>query len=104
MWVLQEELLGTLEVSSTDSIPAGFCSQKLWKLFFLALVYWAFFFLGGGRESGVGLGFLAPRISLPNFYPPHIDVGTSLFCVSVSPTSLDGCGFFNSIVLRLAFN
>ena len=30
--------------------------------------------------------------------------GTSLSCVSTSPTSLDGCGFFNSVVFRLPFN
>ena len=29
----------------------------------------------GGGEAGVRLGFLAPEISLPNFYPPHVDVG-----------------------------
>ena len=62
MWVLLEELLGTPEVSFTDSIPAGFCSQKLWGLIFLALEPWA-----GG--PGVGLGLLAREISLPNFYP-----------------------------------
>ena len=55
-------------VSSTNSIPTGFCSQKLWGPIFLALGPWA-----GG--PGVGLGLLAPGISLPNFYPPHVDVG-----------------------------
>ena len=29
--------------------------------------------------------------------------GTSLFCVSISPTSLDGCVFFNSVVVRFPF-
>ena len=33
----QEELLRTLAVSSTDSIPTGFHSQKLWGLILLAL-------------------------------------------------------------------
>ena len=56
------------EVSSTNSIPDGFCSLKLWGLIFLALELWA-----GG--PGVGLGLLAPKISLPNFYPPDVDVG-----------------------------
>ena len=54
-------------MSSTDSIPAGFHSQKLWGLIFLAWEPWA-----GG--VGVGLGLLAPEISLLNFYPPHMDV------------------------------
>ena len=35
--------------SSSDSIPAGFYSQKLWVLLFLALEPWA-------GDSGVGLG------------------------------------------------
>ena len=65
MWVLYEELLGAPEISSTDSIPTGFCSQKLWGLIFLALEPWA-----GG--PGVGMGFLAPEISLLNFYPPQV--------------------------------
>ena len=56
MWVLYEELLGVPEVSSTDSIPTGFCSQKLWGLIFLVLEPWT-----GG--PGVGLGFLSPEIS-----------------------------------------
>ena len=30
--------------------------------------------------------------------------GTSLFCICAPPTSLDGCGFFNSVVVRLPFN
>ena len=30
-----------------------------------------------GWGSGVGLGFLTPKISLFNFYTPHVDVGTS---------------------------
>ena len=52
-------------VSSTDSIPAGFCSQKLWELIFLALESWA-------RCPGVGLGLLASEIYLPNLYPPYM--------------------------------
>ena len=68
MWVPQEELLRTAESSSTNSIPAGFCSQKLWGLIFLALEPWA-------REAGMGLGLLASEIALLNFYTPHVDVG-----------------------------
>ena len=65
MCVLLEELFGSSAVSSTDSITAGFCSQKLWGLTFLALEPWA-----GG--PGVGLGLLIPEIFLSNFYPPHM--------------------------------
>ena len=55
MCVLDEELLGTPEVSSTDSIPAGFCSQKFWRLTFLALEPWAV-------GPGVGLALLTPSL------------------------------------------
>ena len=54
--------------------------------------------------SGVGLGLLPPKISLLNFYLLIQVCGTSLFIVSAPPTSLDGCGFFNSVVVRLPFN
>ncbi|KAF6119961.1 hypothetical protein HJG60_010328 [Phyllostomus discolor] len=54
--------------SSTNSVPTGFCSQKLWGLIFLAVEHWA-----GGPD--VELGLLAPEILLPNFYSPHVDVG-----------------------------
>ena len=60
--------LGLPSVSSTNSIPDSFCSQKLWGHIFLALEP-----LAGG--PGVGLGLLTPKISLPNFHPPHLDVG-----------------------------
>ena len=36
-----EDLLGALEVSSPNSVPAGFYSQKLWVLIMLALEPWA---------------------------------------------------------------
>ena len=52
-------------VSSTNSIPTGFCSQKLWGPIFLALGPWA-----GG--PGVGLGLFAPDISVPKFCPLHM--------------------------------
>ena len=68
----------TPEVSSTDSIPTGFCSQKLWGLTFLALEPWTV-------GPSVGLGLLTPEISLVNFYPPHVGVGPAH---SVSPPLL----------------
>ena len=50
----------------------------------------------------MGLGLLAPEISLMNFYPQHVDVAP---VHSASPPLLqsDGCGFFNSIVDRIPF-
>ena len=56
--------------------------------------------LGG---PGVGLGLLAPEISLPNL-STTCGCETSPSHVCTPPTSLDGCGFFNSIVHRLPFN
>ena len=69
MWVSQEELLRAPAASSTDSISAGFHSQKLWGQ---ALGSWA-------RGPGVGLGFLPPEISLLNIYP--CGCGARLFCI-----------------------
>ena len=86
------ELLGTLEVSSTDSIPTGFCNQKLWGLIFLALESWA------------GTGTTHPQLIPPKFITTTCGCGTSPFHSSTPPTSLDGCGFFNSIVVRLPLN
>ena len=54
-------------MSSINSIHAGVCSQKLWGLIFLALELWS-----GGPD--VELGLLTLETSLPNFYPPRVDV------------------------------
>ena len=72
-----------------------FLSHRLWGFTFLALESWA-----GG--PGRGLGFLTPEISLLNCYP--CGCGASLFCVCTPLTSLDGCGFLNSVVVRLPFS
>ena len=63
-------MLEALEFSSTNSISAGFCSQKLQGLIFLALEPW-----GGGL--GVGLGLLVSELSLPIFHPPHTGMGSA---------------------------
>ena len=47
----------------------------------------------------MGLGLLILKISLLNFYP--YVCGISLFHICSPPTTLDGCGFFNSILVRL---
>ena len=52
----------------------------------------------------MGLGLLSPEISLPNFYPPLVGVGPACSVSAPPPTSLDGRGFFNSVVVRLPFN
>ena len=67
----------------------------MWGLIFLALESWA-----GGL--GVLLGLLIPKISLLDFYLRGC--GISPFCTCAPPTSLDGCGFFNSVVVRLLFS
>ena len=76
MWVLQQEVLGAPAVSSTDLIPTGFCSQKLWGLIFLALEPWA-------EGLGVGWGQLFQ---------------------SLCPSYQSGWMWFNSVVVRLPFN
>ena len=60
--------LGPQKFLPPTQSSSGFCSQKLWELIFLALGPWA-------AGHGMGLGLLAPEISLLNFYPPHLDVG-----------------------------
>ena len=77
MWVLYKKLLEAPAVSSTDSIPAGFCCQKIWGLIFLALEPWA-----------VGLVLLAPEIPLPNFYLPHADADVGSACSMSLPLLL----------------
>ena len=43
-----------------------------------------------GWGPGVGLGLLAPGISLLNFYPPHVDVGPACSTsVSLLPVWMD---------------
>ena len=59
--------------------------------------------LGPGRP-GVGLGLLAPKIISPKFLTTKCGCGTSLFHVSTPPTSLDECGCFNFVVVRLSFH
>ena len=40
----------------------------------------------------------------PKFLSTIQGCGTSPFCISTPPISLDGCGCFNSVVIRLPFN
>ena len=51
-----------------------------------------------------GVGALHSQDMPPEFLSSMHGCGISLFHVSVPPTSLDGCGFFNSVVVRLPFN
>ena len=98
-------LRGTYRESSsffTDSNPTVFYSQKLWGLIFLALKPWA-----GG--PGVRLVPFTPKIFLLNFYPPHMAVGPTCTThpylhIPKSPTFLDWCDFFSSVVVTLIFN
>ncbi|KAF6125464.1 hypothetical protein HJG60_009905 [Phyllostomus discolor] len=100
VWVLSKEPFRTPAASSTDSVPTGFCSQKFW-----GHSSWNWNLgLGWGllEGTGVGLGLFAPQISLLNFYPYRYEA--SLFHVRTPPTSLNGCGFFNSVAVLLPFN
>ena len=56
--------------------------------------------LGWGASCGSGNPH--SEITLPNFYP--CGCGASPFRVLGPPTSLRGCSFFNSVVVRLPFN
>ena len=48
----------------------------------------------------MGLGLYTPEISLLNFCPPHVGMGPA-GSESASLLLVDGCGFFNSVVVRL---
>ena len=76
---------------STDS--SCFCSQ-LWGLIVLALESWT--------RGLLWIELPTPQISLPSFYPRGCEA--SQFQVHTLATSLYGCGFFNSIVVRLPFS
>ena len=58
--------------------------------------------LGWGAWYGAGTPH--SRDIPPKFLSTTRVWGTSLFHVSTPPTSLDGCGFFNSIAVSLPFN
>ena len=88
VWAPQDELLQAPAVSSADSVTAGFCSQKLWRLIFLALERWA----------------TAPCWDFSPIFVSTCGCGTSRSTSLDTPTSLDGCGFFNSTVVRIPFN
>ena len=65
-------------------------------------------FLPGTRALGwgslCGSGTPCSRDIPPEFVSNTCGCGTSPFCISAPPPSLDGCGFFNSTVARLPFN
>ena len=74
-----------------------FLSQTLWGLLFLALECWA---------VGAWCDVWTPH---SRDIPPECVFtacmrGTSPFHICAPPTSLDGCGFFNSVVVRPPFN
>ena len=87
VWVLQGDLLGTLEVSSMTQSPLVFAAGSYRDL---SSWHWN----PGLVVPSVGLGLLAPEISLPKFLSTTRGCGTSPFSVFASTTSLDGCGFF----------
>ena len=57
-----------------------------------------------GLGAWCGSGTLFSWVIPPEFLSTTCGCGTSPFQVSSPPTSLDGCGFFNSVVVRLPFN
>ena len=79
-------------LSSSASISAGFYSQKLWELLFLALEPWA-----GGPGCGAGTPLLRQELCScdipPDFYQPQVGVGPAYW------ESLLLLSFFKSILL-----
>ena len=57
-----------------------------------------------GWEAWCGAGTPHSQDIPPNFLSTTLVCGTSPFHILASPTSLDECGFFNSLVVRLPFN
>ena len=75
-WFLQPEVMGTY-LSGTGTLDCG---------------------------SWCGAGTPCSQDIPPEFLSTTRGCGTSLFHVSTLPTSMDGYGFFNSVVVRLSFN
>ena len=68
---------------------------------------WGTYFLGTGtlgREARCGAGPDCSWDIPPKFLSTTLGWETSMFCICALPTHLDGCGFFNSLVVRLPFN
>ena len=70
-------------------------------LVFAARSYWGLFSWHEpwAEGPGVGLGHLTPEL-----LSTTCGCGTSPFHICAPPIRLHGCGFFNSIVVRLPFN
>ena len=56
-----------------------------------------------GWRAWCGAGTPHSWDSPPEFLPTTHACGTSLFRIPAPPTSVDGCDFFNSVVVRLPF-
>ena len=72
-----------------------FAARSYGELIFLALGSWAV-------EPGVGLGLLAPEISLSNFYSPHVGISVSPPLLPVWMTVVSGLS--NAVVFGPPFN
>ena len=57
-----------------------------------------------GWGSCYGAGTPHSRDYPPKFLSTTCVCGTSPFCIFSPPTSLDRCGFFNSVIVRFPFN
>ena len=98
MWVPQDELLGT---------PAASLLHQLNPCWFLQPEVVGTYLPGTGTlgwGAWCGAGTPHSQDIPPGFLSTTHGGGTSLFYVSVLPTSLDGCGYFNSVLFRLPFN
>ena len=88
-------MLWTLEVSSTYSIASGFAARCYGDF---SSWHW------NPGQRGLVWGWDSSLLRYPSqIFIPYLYVGIA-HSVSIPPTSLNGCGFFNSIVVRLSFN
>ena len=89
-------------VPSAAPAPTSFYRQQLWSFIFPVLEPWA-------AESGLGLGLLPSKVSLPIFIH-HMWIWDHLFGTPCSgspstPSSLFGwCGLFVSLVVGLPYS
>ena len=84
-WFLQPEIVGTY-VPGTGILG--------WGAWWRGYLVW---------EAWYGVSIPHSWVIPLEFLSTICGSGTSPFCISAPPTSLDGCGFFNSVVVWLPF-
>ena len=103
-WVWVSPCLGFLRVTAWDSRSVFHWLNPHWFLHpeIMGTYLSGTGSLGWGARCGAGVP--CSQNVPPQFLPATRVCGTSPFCFSVPPTIVNGCGFFNSIVVSLPFN